>query len=89
MDRRNEFKSVLVQYLNDPCLEGISEKLLGLSVEIAPAVLIDTGSARLDILQSSKTRLYHSLRPLFSMTIRTMPSYRSIMSGSHICKQRL
>ena len=39
MDCRNEFKSILIQYLNDPCLEGISEKLLGLSVEITPAVL--------------------------------------------------
>lgn len=39
MDCRNEFKSILIQYLNDPCLEGISEKLLGLSAEITPAVL--------------------------------------------------
>ncbi len=39
MDCRSEFKSILIQYLNDPCLEGISEKLIGLSAGITPAIL--------------------------------------------------
>lgn len=39
MNCRNEFKSVLIQYLNDPCHKGISEKLLELSAEITPTIL--------------------------------------------------
>lgn len=39
MNCRNEFKSVLIQYLNDPCHKSISEKLLELSAEITPTIL--------------------------------------------------
>lgn len=39
MNCRAEFKRILIQYLNNPSLEGISEKLIELSAEIIPTVL--------------------------------------------------